>query len=91
MAGCQGFRDVENPLTKLVVGVGNLVSAKIDGCVGIKPVEDEVAGQIIRILPAFGQILYMQHVGRGMLIVQSIDFTGICPIIKANPAKIEIV
>lgn len=91
MAGCQSFRDIENPLTKLVVGVGNLVSAEVDGSVGIKPVEDEVAGQVLGGLPAVGQILYVQHIGRGMLIVQSIDVTDICPVIKANPAKIEIV
>lgn len=91
LAGCQSFGDIENPLTKLVVSVGNLVSAEVDGSVGIKPVEDEVASQVLGVLPAVGQILYVQHIGRGMLIVQSIDVTGICPVVEANPAEIEIV
>jgi hypothetical protein len=91
LTGCQDFRNIEDPLTELIVSVGNLLSAEIYGGVGIKPVEDEVAGQILGVLPAVGQILYLQHIGRGALIVQSIDFTGISPIVKSNPAKIEIV
>lgn len=67
-----------------------MLSAELDGSVGIEAVEDQIAGEV-RCLPTPGQILHKKQVVGGSVIIQSFNLAGVCPVIVADPTKVEIV
>ena len=90
-AGCEDVGDVEDPLPELVICVSNVLPAEFDSCIGVEAVEDEIAGQIARCLSAPRQVLHLEQVVGGTVVIQPFDFAGVRPVTIADPAEVEIV